>query len=332
MISFRNLGMDDGYGGLFGSRLLMRSVRSLAWGVAEPVATLSTLLPVRRERGVRVERNLPYHHDGKRAHRLDVYRPEAEAAELPVVVYIHGGGFQTLSKNSHRVMALPFAERGFVVVVVNYRLAPQYPFPAALVDCARALEWFGFRARAFGADLNRMVFAGESAGANLALALSLMCCYRRTEAWSRRVHALGVAPRALVSYYGLLQVSDPGRFQRDNPRIPDWAQNQIRNVSDAYLQVDPRLPAGALELADPLLLLEQHRAPVRKIPACFAAVGVRDPLLPDTRRLTEAALAHGVAARAAYYPQQLHGFHALGRPRVVLQCWSDTFDFLSEHV
>jgi acetyl esterase len=326
--------MVDGRGGLLGTRLTAGAVRLLSRGLGRPFSPLPALLPTRRllGRDVVLERDLPYHSDGKAVHRIDVYRPAFRAEGRPLVFYIHGGGFQTLSKDSHWVMALPFVKHDYVVVTINYRLAPEYPFPAALVDCARALQWVTERAHAFGADCKRMVFAGESAGANLALALTVLCCQPREPSWARQVFHLGCRPRALVSYYGLLQVTDAGRFQRENPKVPDWIQKQIDNVCDAYLDVDPRLPRELLDLVDPLIVLERGEATARPLPAIFGAVGTKDPLLPDTKRLAEAARTRGLPVEDRYYEAQIHGFHALGWTTAVRTCWTDTLAFLDTHV
>ncbi|HRI71997.1 MAG TPA: alpha/beta hydrolase, partial [Polyangium sp.] len=80
--------------------------------------------------GVDVERDVPYLNSANPAHRLDVYQPR-DARRPPAVMYVHGGAFSTLSKDTHRVMALNFAARGYVVFNINYRLAPQHRFPAA---------------------------------------------------------------------------------------------------------------------------------------------------------------------------------------------------------
>ena len=80
--------------------------------------------------GVQIVRDVPYLPSDRREHRLDVYRPARANGPLPVVVYIHGGGFRILSKDTHWIMALAFARRGFLVFNLSYRLAPRHRFPA----------------------------------------------------------------------------------------------------------------------------------------------------------------------------------------------------------
>ena len=90
--------------------------------------------------GVRRERDIPYAGDGDPDHLLDIYTPPGRGP-WPVVMYLHGGGFRILNKESHRAMALMFARRGFLVFNANYRLAPRHRYPAAHTDAAAALAW-----------------------------------------------------------------------------------------------------------------------------------------------------------------------------------------------
>src|SRR5262249_2103530 len=132
---------------------------------------------------IEVERDIPYLPTGDRAHLLDVYRPTSSDGPLPVVLYVHGGGFRILSKDTHWVMGLSFASKGYLVFNINYRLAPRAPFPAALEDTCAAFAWVVRHAARWNGDVGRMVLAGESAGANLVTALSVATSYRRPEPW-----------------------------------------------------------------------------------------------------------------------------------------------------
>jgi acetyl esterase len=300
-------------------------------------ARLGRLHPsARPERhGVEVIADVPYGAGGDPAHRLDIYRPIAAPGESPgprpVVLYVHGGGFRILSKETHWVMGLAFARRGYVVFNVGYRLAPRDRFPAALVDVLAAYRWVAAHAAEYGGDLDRFVFAGESAGANLVASATIATTFCRPEPWAREAFDVGVVPRAVIAACGMLQVSDTQRFARRRS-LPSFVVDRLLEVPDAYLgpghSGPPLAAAPSLALADPLLVFESDVAPDRPLPPFFAPVGTRDPVLDDTRRLAAALRRRGIECEDRYYPGQIHAFHAFVIHPAARRCWADTYAFL----
>jgi acetyl esterase len=276
---------------------------------------------------VEVERDVPYLDDGLAEHQLDVYKPTTVPGPWPVVLYIHGGGFRILSKDTHWIMGLAYARRGFLVFNISYRLAPRHPFPAAVMDACAAYEWVAKHAPRYGGDLSRLVLAGESAGANLATSLTLATCYQRKEPYARAVWDTGLVPRAVLPACGIFQVSDTERFSRRR-RLPSFISDRLTEVTDAYLRAVDHNQPGALDLADPVVTLERGEAPGRPLPPFFVPVGTRDPLLDDTRRLKSALDRLGVPCEARYYPGEVHAFHALVFRRNARRCWGHAYDFL----
>lgn len=283
------------------------------------------------EHGVEVLRDIPYD-PAHPVRRLDVWRPRDREKTLPAVLYVHGGGFRILSKDTHWVMALAFARRGHVVFNIDYRLAPRHPFPAAIEDAAAAYAWVAANAARYGGDPQRLVLAGESAGANLVAALAVAACFQRDEPHARQVFESGVVPRVVLPACGIHQVSDPGRFRRRKPRLSRFVADRIEEVSTAYLgpSFDPSHPGS--DLADPLRMLERDDAPARPLPAFFLTCGTADALLDDTRRLHTALVRRGATSEVIYYPGELHAFHAMVFRQSARQHWGDTFDFLSRHL
>jgi acetyl esterase/lipase len=99
-------------------------------------------------------------------HRLDIYRPANSArTPMPLLVFMHGGGFIRGDKSERENIGQYFARNGFVTLVPNYRLAPAHVWPAGAEDVVRAYCWAREHGALFGADSQRIFLAGESAGA-----------------------------------------------------------------------------------------------------------------------------------------------------------------------
>lgn len=103
-----------------------------------------------------------------------IYWPRADAAGPPIVVYYHGGGFFMGNLDTHDNVARTIAHRvGAVVVSVDYRLAPEHPYPAALEDAFTALRWTAAHARELGANPERIAVVSDSVSGNLAAMVAL---------------------------------------------------------------------------------------------------------------------------------------------------------------
>lgn len=105
---------------------------------------------------------------------LDYYKPEGDGP-FPVVLYIHGGGFMAGDKNYRKGLGLWFATKGFFTINVNYGLSPDYVFPRPLMHLVYASNWIYKNAEKFNLDLNKIIVAGDSAGAFYALSLECVC-------------------------------------------------------------------------------------------------------------------------------------------------------------
>lgn len=304
----------------------------------ETLAGVASLHPAAspKRHGIEVEHDVRYGDDAK-WHRLDLYRPVERPRPWPVVLYAHGGAFHLLSKDTHWLMGLVFARFGYLVVNISYRLAPRHPYPAAVEDACAAYRWLASRITELGGDPDRVAVAGESAGGNLITALALAACQRREEPWARAVYDTGLVPKAALPFCAMLEVSRPERFSARR-RLPRWIDGMIRDASASYLHGHPSEPCDETALADPLRVLERAAGlPAeahfeRPLPAFFAPVGTRDPLLDDTRRLEKALEALSVPCEARYYPGGIHAFHALVWNPAARRCWRDALAFLDRYM
>ena len=315
------------------SRRTLAVLATATHHVLSAVAQVARALPIAHPRlhGVEVVRDVRYCDSHRRAHLLDVYRPRKRTKPRPVVLYVHGGGFGIMHKDSHWLLAMIFARAGYVVFNISYRLAPVDPFPAAVEDVCEAYAWAVRHAREWGGDPDRIVLAGDSAGGNLVTALALAACYRRDEPYARRVFDTGVVPRAVVPTSAIFQVTDCARFGRDRKLHPfvTWV---LVGVERAYLRGHHVRDTAVLDLADPVCALERGVAPDRPLPAFFVGVGTKDPLLPDTRRLAAALARLGAHCEARYDPGAIHVFHAAIWRRRAREYWREAFRFLHDQL
>jgi acetyl esterase len=135
-------------------------------------ALYKPLLAQQRRDGVEVTRDLRYG-DGAR-HLLDVYRPRNADSRREALIFLHGGGFVRGDKGDRDNVGYYFARQGLVVVVPNYRLAPDHRWPAGAEDAAAVCRWARAGADDLGIDSGKIFLAGESAGAAHVAAASLV--------------------------------------------------------------------------------------------------------------------------------------------------------------
>ncbi len=279
---------------------------------------------------VQVTKDVPY--GPLRTHRMDVYRPANSQSDgvRPPIVYVHGGGFQMLSKETHRVMALRYARAGYTVFVPDYRLAPEHPAPAQLEDAIRAITF------AVGGDAPKpFLLAGESAGGNLVTALALLASRRDEKSeFAEFFEGAGRGLVGVVATYGLLDLTDRCASLA-RPKIKPYARRMAHRSAQAYAL--GRYPRGLAEVTEklaeypflsPLTWLEDGYVAQRPLPPFFIDCGTRDPLLNQSRRLAKALEVAETPAELLVVPGGIHAYDALGTRAQQLQKWEAVTRFL----
>jgi acetyl esterase/lipase len=153
-----------------------------------------------------VTHNIVYSRVDTMSNRLDLYVPKELEKPAPVLIWIHGGGWGRLSKDSVSGQIIPYLELGWLVVNVDYRLTAAGLAPAAVQDCRAVLRWIAVNAKGLNADLHRIVLSGSSAGGHLALIAGMLPP-------GISFDTLGIVketPRvaAIVNHYGITDVND----------------------------------------------------------------------------------------------------------------------------
>jgi len=221
-----------------------------------------------------------------------LYRPDTVPVR-PVVLYLHGGGWTFGSIETHdRIMRVLARESGAVVVGLDYRLAPEHPYPAGADDALAALEWLLAGGAGESVDPARIALGGDSAGANLAMAALL-----------RRPASSAV--RTAVLFYGCY-----------TPRF-DTASHG-RNGGGAYGLTTVRmrwywgnyLGGQGFETVSPAT---PGRAELRNLPPLYLNAAALDPLLDDTLEFAGRLAAAGIRYRLDVFPGVVHGFLQMNR-------------------
>ena len=118
---------------------------------------------------VTVRKDIEYGHTPQRPLLLDLYSPKEANGPVPGLIFIHGGGWSAGRKEDYRIYGLTFAQLGYVVASVQYRLSREAPYPAAIHDVKAAVRWMRSEAASISVDPDRIGVAGGSAGGHLSM-------------------------------------------------------------------------------------------------------------------------------------------------------------------
>jgi acetyl esterase len=233
-----------------------------------------------------------------------IYAPASERP-LPGLVFLHGGGWARGSLDTHDRLCRSLANgAGCIVVSVDYRMAPEHRFPAALDDSATATRWVASNAANLGIDPDRLAVGGDSAGGNLAAAVTLVL---REEGGPRLTHQLLIYP---VTDFNFDTIS-----YKDNATGYMLTRSAMRHYWALYLA---DASDGANYRASPLRATD-----FGKLPPATILTAEYDPLRDEGLAYAERLRAAGVAVRYLEYPGLIHGFAtsagALDRGRDAVQ-------------
>ena len=220
-----------------------------------------------------------------------VYAPAQRVGELPGLLHIHGGGFilgdlDTFESGQLRLVD----ELGIVVVAVDYRLAPEHPFPAPVEDCYAALTWVAAKAAELGIDPARLGVSGESAGGGLAAAVTLLARDRG-------------GPALCFQYLGIPELDD----RLATPSMSAYLDTPLWNRPSAVFSWTSYLggePGGAD--------VSPYAAPARAddlsgLPPAFITVCQFDPLRDEGIAYAQRLMQAGVHTELHHYPGTFHG-------------------------
>jgi acetyl esterase len=243
----------------------------------------------------------------RRGLTADISVPKG-SGPFPVVIYLHGGGWVAGSPKSHRKLGMQFAEQGYMTINLDYRLAPEHPFPAGLDDCVFAAEWAAEKAVQYGGDASRMAIGGDSAGGNLAAATIVTLAALNSP----------IKFKAGLLIYGLYDV--PAVVAREKGSAFGLGMMARAYLGDRYdaLSVDPRVsPVSAIKAG---------------LPPQYILCGTSDFLLPESQAMADACRHAGVPFDLDIVPEMPHGFIQIWMLSAAGAAQQRMYDFMRRHV
>lgn len=231
--------------------------------------------------------NITYLTANNYAAKLDVYRPRGANAPVPVLVYIHGGGWVAGTKEAAMLNIMPYLEMGWAVVNVEYRMGPVSLAPAAVEDCLCALKWVIRNAKTNQFDVDKIVVTGHSAGGHLSLTTGMM---GDTDLHRECPGNEKLKVAAIVNWYGITDVVD----LLDGPNQKSYAVQWLGSMPDRNT------------IAKRVSPLEYVR---KDMPPVITIHGDADPTVPYQHgvRLHQALEKAGVPNQLVTVPGGKHG-------------------------
>ncbi len=252
--------------------------------------------------GVSIHRNVAY--GAHPCNSLDIYNRQLDGRTKlkQVIVVVHGGGWIAGDKRERALFCAALAKEGYVVFNMNYRLAPQCPFPGAVDDCIEAIHWVSAHAREYDANPQHISVVGDSAGTHIAsLAVTSPITRRHIE--------------KLILYYGIYNLETVQHVRRP------FMQTYLRALTGSN-------DAPSLTGVSPIL----H---VQNFPPTLLIASEKDPLHTQTTELAQAMKKVGkertvMLFNKRSYPHANHGFQNLPYSNAGRKSFKAVLDFLKK--
>jgi acetyl esterase len=226
---------------------------------------------------------------------LRIYRPKSTTEALPVLLWIHGGGYILGSIDDNDDLCMRFVkDANCVVVSVDYRLAPEHPYPAPIEDCYSALKWIADNAEAINIDSHRIGVAGASAGGGLTAALTLLA---RDRQYPSICFQMPLYP----------MIDDQNHTPSTNEIKEGFVWNQKTNEAGWKMYLGEIYGTEII----PAYAAPSRAEDYRNLPYTYTCVGQLDPFRDETLTYVTKLAQAGVDVEFHLYPGAYHGFEAI---------------------
>ena len=274
-----------------------------------PMNIILSMSRCRSDALVRVSRHRTPGYDGAVLQTL-VIEPKHAEGDLPCLVFFHGGGFVLKASHAHYQIAKMYAERlPCKVVYADYRLLPKHPFPTPAEDGYHTYLWTLEHAATLHIHPDQIVIGGDSAGGNLALAVTLMARDRGTR-----------IPRAALLIYPVTDRRMMTESMNAYTNAPVWNAKLTRLMWNAYL--GRQLPER-IEYASPI-----EAASLKDFPPTYLEVAQYDALRDDGVSLYHKLRQQGVACELHEIPGSCHGYETALQSTLLRTCMNQRITWL----
>lgn len=229
-----------------------------------------------------VKSDIPYADPAHTRQVLDVYSPK-DAKSLPVVFWIHGGGWQTGDKTSIQVKPQAFAEKGFVFVSTNYRLLPDVDMDTIVRDIAKSIRWVHDHIDEHGGDSKRILVMGHSAGAQLAALVCTDDRYLKAEGLSLGI-IVGCVPVDGDTYDvpAMIETAETRRRVHGQPQAKFGHREKFGNNAEKHRDLSAVTHVGKDKGIPPFLILHVADHPDNTAQAQRFGTVLKDAGIPTT--------------------------------------------------
>ncbi|EGR30114.1 hypothetical protein IMG5_141700 [Ichthyophthirius multifiliis] len=258
------------------------------------------------------------------SHKL--VKPNSQTTKFfnKIILHVHGGGFVSMGTRSHQTYTRKWANKlGIPIFAVDYKKAPQHPYPYGLNDCWQAYLWILFYAeKFFNVKPEKIILVGDSAGGNLILGLVQLCIKFNIQ-----------LPSGIIPVYPALNLHIHSFTPSNILALEDQIlpHMYLKLIQKAYLQ-DKLQYADSDPLISPIIIPDQV---LQKFPRCRFSIGLNDPLTDETFRFLERLIKNGVDAKIIAYKNMPHGYlnyDNIGGMKCASICVQDVCDLIKELV
>jgi acetyl esterase/lipase len=182
-------------------------------------------------------KNIEYKNINGKSLQLDIYKPKNLTKPVPLLVFIHGGGWKGGVRSDYLVYLVAFAMKGYMTATVSYRLLKDGPYPACAEDITYAVQWFYKNGEKYGYDPDRIALIGGSAGAHLALLAAYGWKKPGVNADSTDVAGKSHRIKAVVDIYGPVDLTT--EYSRNHSLVTTFLAHSFKEAPELFTEASP---------------------------------------------------------------------------------------------